>query len=160
MADGNFKIALTNQLGNYKKGNPKSVKNQKIEIKEKNGMNTLGKKAFSSAKTLGSGGSLNAAGLLKGAGTALGVVAAGIAIASKGVDLYVNFQTSKTGQTLHYSNIKAAKNTVMALGTNLIVGHIKNELFTKNVVRRQNATLEYDRQLYNYNNQGDKYKTR
>lgn len=160
MADGNFKIALTNRLGNYKKGNSKSVKNQKIEIKEKNGMNTLGKKAFSSAKTLGSGGSLNAAGLLKGAGTALGVVAAGITIASKGVDLYINFQTSKTGQTLHYSNIKAAKNTVMALGTNLIVGHVKNELFTKNVVRRQNATLEYNRQLYNYNNQGDKYKTR
>lgn len=160
MSNGNFNINLVNKLGTRSSGNKSSVKNRNKELRENTGINNIGKQTTKVISSVTSGSGVNAIGMLKGGGAVMAAIATTATIANKGVDLYINYQTAKTGQTLHYSNIKASKNLLLSLGTNYISGLVKNEIFNKNIIKRQNATLEYNRQLYNYNNQGEKYKTR
>lgn len=150
----NFDINLVNKLGRGGSRNPNSVGEKKEDLAYKKKLQAYKNKLRKLNRT-----NSNVPKSIKGSEFIGGVVALS-QISNKSIDLYANYQTSKTGQTLHYSNIKATKNTIFSLGTNIVGGYINNELFGRNAVRRQNANLEYDRQLYNYNNQGGKYKAR
>lgn len=139
-------------------GNPNSVKKKKREIKELSNIEKLGANSKAIANQAMKG--LELSNLAAGGGPIVQAIVTTAKIASKIADVYIDYQTSKTGQTLHYGNIKAGKDLITSLGLDYLTGYISNEFFTKNTVIRQNASLEYDRQLYNYNNQGDKFKVR
>lgn len=163
MADIN--INLINRLGKGQKssGNRNSVAKNSEKVKNSKNTFNLGKYSSDimggvssgSGKTLGGVGSS----ISKMGGVGSAVVASAV-LANKGADLYISYQTAKTGQSLYYGNVKSSKDMIFSLGTNYLFGLAKNEVFTKNIVRRQNASLEYGRELYNYNNYGSKYKAR
>lgn len=75
----------------------------------------------------------------------LGLLATSIYQARSGEDMLVNMTNAK---------IK----TVTSLGTNLISGTIRNELFVKPRIMRENYMLDYKKDLYNQQGFNDKNK--
>lgn len=153
---GNIDINLRNKIGKGGNGgNRNSLKNKRETIKNSKSSNKVGIEKIRAAESVKYNQEMMAM---------FAPVIAGVAIASKvankGIDLYAKYQTGKTGQTVHYSNIKATKDMVLSGGMNYVKGWINNEIFTKKAIERQNSTLEYDRQIYNLNNYGIKLKTR
>lgn len=153
-------INLVNKLGKNSGGNKNSVKNKKKTMDLMKGANSLGKNVSKGVGSVQSGFGVDALGLLAKGGSIGVMLGTTLTIASKSVDLRVNYQTAKTGQTLYYGNIKAGKDMIESLGFNYISGLIRNELFTKNLIKRQNSVLDYGKDLYNLNNLGEKYKAR
>lgn len=152
---GNIDITLRNKIGKGTGGNGKSVGNRRTQIRNTTNENKLGNSNIKDKKSI-----MDNAELAAKFAPVVAAVAIASKIANKGVDLYAKYQIGKTGQTVHYSNIKTAKDMIFSLGKNYVSGYIQNEIFTKKAVERQNSTLEYDRQIYNINNYGNKYKTR
>lgn len=152
---GNIDITLRNKIGKGTGGNSKSVGNRRTQIRNSSNKNKLGNNNIKEKRI-----AIDNAEIAAKFAPAIAVIAVASKVANKGVDLYAKYQIGKTGQTVHYTNIKAAKDMIFSLGKNYVSGYIQNELFTKKAVERQNSTLEYDRQIYNINNYGNKYKTR
>lgn len=162
----NININLINKLGSSRSGNKNSVRNkrQELENKKSSGSFNYGKHASNTLTSVMSGRGGFGAGFSSEisslGGPVVATIVAGLAIANKSADVYLTHSKAKTGQSLYYDNIKQRKDNIMSLGTNYIFGSIRNEFFVKNQVKRQNNSLEYYRELYNYNNFGEKNKTR
>lgn len=159
-----WNINIRNRLGKAGSGgNKSSVAKRKSDIRNVQA-SEISKVGSTVSKGLGKISSGSSGSMISALGSKMGIVGAvvssSIAVAGKSVDLYTNYQQSKSGQTIHYGNIRARKNMVLSLGTNLLYPAIKNELFTKNVVKRQNFENEYGKELYNLNNFGEKHKVR
>lgn len=162
MAD--FNINIKNKLGQSGNGgNKRTVSSQREQIStiKNSNIKSLGTSANKSISSVMSGRGSSMIGKLGTMGGVVGaVIGVAIATADKGTDLFVSYQTAKTGQSIHYGNIKAKKDMILSLGTNYLYGGVKNEIFTKKVVKRQNFTNEYNREVYNLNNFGEKNKIR
>jgi len=88
------------------------------------------------------------------------IIGAGLAIADKVINFGIDIWESNTGESMIAKNTRMEVNTVMTMGMNVLSGSIKNQLITHNVIRRQNNMLEYGRELYNLNIDGQKNKIR
>lgn len=155
----NYQITLVNGIGKKNFGNNNSVGNKKEKINNTNKIKKMSiKGVLNSSSSLS--GAIKSSGSLAGVGPITAALAATVSAADKGIDLYASYKTASTGNELYYGNLKAGKDIVMSLGTNLIKGAIKNEFITKNIVKRQNYSNDYGRNLYNLNNYGEKYKIR
>ena len=162
----NYNISLSNELsGRSGKGNnKKSVKNSKEKInlvketKDITISNRVAKTINTTNETITSAGmNIVSGSVAKMFG---GAVVAIAAVANKGHDVSLAHRSAVTGDSVYYDNIKASKNMILSLGTNIMLGGVSNELYAKQVIKRQNQALSYGRELYNLQNYGEKYKVR
>ncbi len=163
MADYNINLVNKLNKSNFSgTGNKNSVQSKKQELQVEKQKFDLGSKAKNVSRVMSSAqsGKGEFLGGFKGVGVISTVVVTTLKIANKAADLAINYHEAKTGNSVRYGNIRSSKELLLSLGTNYLSGLVKNELFTKNIVRRQNTALDYGRQLYNYNNYGEKYRTR
>jgi hypothetical protein len=77
-------------------------------------------------------------------------------VADKGVDFGSKLYQAHTGEDMLISNFKAKYKTVTTAGANLIEGYVKNLLYNRPVVRRQNNMLDYGREIYLRNVESEK----
>lgn len=105
-------------------------------------------------------GQTTGVGLTKVAGATSAIIGIGLATTSKTHDVYQGIQQSKTGGSVYYSNMATRKKTLLMLGMNYLSGSIKNHLTTRHEIVRQNLELDYNREIYNLNNFGEKNKIR
>ena len=79
-------------------------------------------------------------------------------ITATGVNIYNNIQSAKTGNTISQGNTKKALEYVTSFGFTYLSGLISNELYRKKEIERENLALDRNRQLYNLNTYGQKYR--
>jgi hypothetical protein len=72
----------------------------------------------------------------------------------------IDYSEALTGEAVLAHNRRALLSTITSGGSNIINGYIKNEIFTSKVIARQNRALDYGRELYNLNIEGQKNKIR
>jgi hypothetical protein len=78
----------------------------------------------------------------------LGMIFAGLQAINGMIQFGANVYGSISGEDMLTSNIKAQSKTVSSLGLNLVVGGIRNTIFTETRIRRQNDMKDYGRELY------------
>lgn len=88
----------------------------------------------------------------------ISVIYAGMKITATGVNIYNNIQSAKTGNTISQGNTKKALEYVTSFGFTYLSGLISNELYRKKEIERENLALDRNRQLYNLNTYGQKYR--
>jgi hypothetical protein len=162
MEDAN--IYIRNGLGGKSGAKQKlSAKGSIKRIKSTMDISKMTKKAASEIggaigqMNSGSGSNLISKSLGKVGGT-VAVIGSAIMLADKIASFGINLKEAKTGEQVWAHNARTTKNTILSLGTNYLFGAIQNEIFTKKVISRQNYGLDYGRELYNINNEGQKNK--
>lgn len=95
---------------------------------------------------------------LSKSGGIIAVLGAGLVAVEKVSKFGVNVYEVNTGNTLTSHNVRTMINTVSSLGTNYAYGMVRNEIFTKKLIQRQNYGLDYYRELYDINTEGSKFK--
>jgi uncharacterized protein YerC len=143
-----YNINIRNGMG----GGGKSAAQQKLSgkgsiSKAKNTMNATLKKQPNKTITK--------VGKIGGVGSAISFV---IQKAEQLASLHNNLREAATGNELEAQNTRNTIKTVMSLGLNYVYGMIENELFTQKTISRQNAGLEYSRELYDINVNGSRTK--
>ena len=88
----------------------------------------------------------------------IGIIYAGMKVTATGVNIYNNIQSAKTGNTISQGNTKKALEYVTSFGFTYLSGLISNELYRKKEIERENLALDRNRQLYNLNTYGQKYR--
>lgn len=160
-----YNINIRNQMG---KGGGKSAAQQKLSAKEsiiriketivqkgmgKKGLGVLGK-AISTATGRGASGMLASV----AGSTGSSIVAFIITNAEKVANFGVNLYEAETGNEMRSHNARTTIRTISSLGMNYVSGAIQNELFTKKTISRQNYAMDYGRELYQINVDGQKNK--
>jgi len=149
--------------GNSRKSkiSAKHTSNQSIRIAQNNNSNPL-----QTAKTMGriGGSALRGSSSLLSTLTGFSAITAlAMAAAKTTVDI-LNFASQyrqvRSGESLLESNYRAKLKTGLNLGLNIIHTEIKNTLFVQPQIVRQNISMNYERDLYNYTLYGEKNKTR
>ena len=92
------------------------------------------------------------------AGMTGAVIAVAMAGIEKGVSFGISLTEANTGEQLRANNSRATIKTVTTMGTNYLYGAVKNELFTKKIISRQNIGLDYYREVYQLNIEGAKIR--
>ena len=90
----------------------------------------------------------------------VGVFYGMVKTAEKGLGVMSQYRESRSGESTLEGNYRAKLKTGVNLGLNIVYGEIKNQLFTQPKIVRQNMSINYDRDLYNYSIYGEKYKFR
>lgn len=148
-------------------GRGKTVAQQKLSgkssiIRAKETMATKGtpRKSFSFAnKAVSIATGKGSSGLLASAGSkATGVIGGILILAEKIASFGVNIYEADTGNEISSHNVRNTIATVSSLGMNYLSGSIQNELITKKTISRQNYSLDYGRELYDINVNGQKNK--
>ena len=89
-------------------------------------------------------------------------VLAAVFIALNQVDKVINFGTNVyqawSGEDMFASNVRAYSKTISSAGLNLVAGTIKNELYIKPRITRENYMRDYGRDLYTNIGYSDKNK--
>ncbi|MDY0277920.1 MAG: hypothetical protein RBQ97_07530 [Acholeplasma sp.] len=69
------------------------------------------------------------------------------------------FNQARTGEVMLESNVRAKTKTVASFGLNVAYGALDNLLFVQPQVRRQNASIDYHREIYlrNVENQKNQF---
>ena len=86
------------------------------------------------------------------------VVGALMTLGNKTIGMVINYNEAQTGDKLRAHNSRVLLNTATSFGMNYVYGAIRNEIFTKNIISRQNFALDYGRELYQINVEGTKNK--
>lgn len=81
-----------------------------------------------------------------------------VTLAIKGANFGINYKEAETGNSLRAHNSRAIINMISTAGTNVLYAGLKNEIFTKKIISRQNFSNDYGRELYNMNVEGQKTK--
>lgn len=100
-------------------------------------------------------------GALIGAAKGVPIVAAALVIAKavvSGVNIYNNIQSARTGNTIKQGNTKKGLEYITSFGGAYFSGAVSNHLYRKKEVERENLANDRNRQLYNLNTYGKKYK--
>lgn len=90
----------------------------------------------------------------------LGVVYGGVKTAEKVLNVASQYREARSGESMLESNYRAKVKTAVNLGLNITYGEIRNTLFRQPQIVRQNMSINYERDLYNYSIYGEKYKWR
>ena len=69
-------------------------------------------------------------------------------LADKVVNIGANIYEAQSGESMKANNIKATSKAVTSFGVSLISGGVKNWLYNQPVIRRQNYSIDYNRELY------------
>lgn len=77
--------------------------------------------------------------------------------AERTLSFFSQYREARSGESMLESNYRAKLKTNVALGSNILAGRIRNQLFTNATIIRQNMALNYNRELYNYNAYGSKF---
>lgn len=103
----------------------------------------------------------NTQGALAGSfkGTAGGIYTT-ILLGNKGHNMFLDYKASISGNTMTAGNIKKAKSYILGFGIPYLRDHLRNELFTKNVIHRENISREYYQKLYFEKYEGNQYDGR
>jgi len=95
-------------------------------------------RSFNVSATLGSfGGSM----------PAIAIAQEATRIASKGVDIYTQIQTAKTGEVMKYRNIQKAKSALLNPVGFMVDMYWSNGYIKNMEISRENIKLNYDRKL-------------
>jgi hypothetical protein len=78
------------------------------------------------------------------------------ALADKGVNFGTKLYQSHTGEDMLVHNFTAKYKTITSVGMNILQGHIQNILYNRPLVRRRNNMLDYGREIYLRNIEGEK----
>lgn len=98
-------------------------------------------------------------GLLASAGSKAGVIVGAIIAASEKIAQFgVNIYEADTGNEIRSHNARNTIATISSLGMNYVSGAIQNEFITKKIISRQNYSMDYGRELYQINVDGQKNK--
>ncbi len=81
----------------------------------------------------------------------------GLQTTNAGHNVWLDYKASISGNTMTAGNIKKAKSIALGFGMPYVYEALKNELFTKNVVHRQNIANQYYRDLYYEKYEGNQY---
>jgi hypothetical protein len=153
-----YNINIRNRMGSGGKSASRKKLSAKGSIdRSKTTMNMTSKlKSSSSALgnvSSGSGGKM--LGKVAGKSAIVGVIlTSAMKLASFGISMY----SANTGNTIRTHNARTTLKTIGSMGTNYMYGALKNEIFTKKVISRQNFGLDYGRELYQINVEGTKNK--
>jgi hypothetical protein len=90
----------------------------------------------------------------------LGIVYGGVKTAERGLYVLSNYREVRSGESMLESNYRAKVKTGVNLGLNIVYGEIRNMLFKQPQIVRQNMSINYERDLYNYSIYSEKYKFR
>lgn len=90
----------------------------------------------------------------------LGVVYGGVKTAEKVLNVLSQYREVRSGESMLESNYRAKVKTAVNLGLNIAYGEIRNTLFRQPQIVRQNMSINYERELYNYSIYSEKYKWR
>lgn len=88
------------------------------------------------------------------------IIYGGLQTISAGHDVWLDYKASISGNTMTAGNIKKAKSIALGFGMPYLYESLKNELFTKNIVHRQNVSSQYYRDLYFEKYEGNQYSGR
>lgn len=134
-----------------------NLKNRKSK-KSENGAKGIATalKASRAIRTQDIGGAVGLFGNTGGFGIAMAVIQE----INQWHNLYLDYRSAVTGETLHAGNLKKGKSYLLSFGTVYFKEAIENHLFTKNIVHRQNIQNQYYRDLYYYKMDGNQYGDR
>ena len=90
----------------------------------------------------------------------LGIVYGGVKTGEKVLNVLSQYREVRSGESMLESNYRAKVKTAVNLGLNITYGEIRNMLFRQPQIVRQNMSINYERDLYNYSIYGEKYKWR
>lgn len=90
----------------------------------------------------------------------LGIVYGGVKTAEKVLNVASQYREARSGESMLESNYRAKVKTGVNLGLNIVYGEIRNTLFRQPQIVRQNMSINYERDLYNYSIYSEKYKWR
>ena len=90
----------------------------------------------------------------------LGIVYGGVKTAERALYVLSNYREVRSGESMLESNYRAKVKTGVNLGLNIVYGEIRNMLFRQPQIVRQNMSINYERDLYNYSIYSEKYKFR
>lgn len=152
-------------------GGGKNARQQKISAKgshssnknisnNSNGNNTIQHlktvRQFGSSALSGSSALISQTANLVG----LGIVYGGVKTGEKVLNVLSQYREVRSGESMLESNYRAKVKTGVNLGLNIVYGEIRNMLFKQPQIVRQNMSINYERDLYNYSIYGEKYKFR
>ena len=80
----------------------------------------------------------------------LGYVYGAAKLVEKTLTFGSQYREARTGESMLESNYRARLKTGVMLGTNILAGEIRQKLFVQPQIIRQNASIQYDREIYNY----------
>lgn len=80
----------------------------------------------------------------------LGYVYAGAKLVEQTLTIGSQYREARTGESMLESNYRAKLKTYVMSGTNILAGEIRQRLFVQPQIVRQNASIQYDREIYNY----------
>lgn len=155
-----YNIIVKNMLGGGS-GAKTRLSARKSSKRNKNTMQlskNINSKSNNGAMLSGSGINLPSSSTMGKLFKTAAMTAAAIKLADKGAKFAIHLQEANTGEQLRAGNTKNSLDIVTSLGTNLMMGAVQNELFTKKVISRQNFGLDYGREIYSINVEGSKYK--
>ena len=153
-----YNINIRNRMGSGGKSASRKKLSAKGSIdRSKTTMNMTSKLKSSSGvlSSVSGGKGLKALGKVAGK---LGVLGAVMVGAEKGANFGINLYSANTGNQIQSHNARTTLNTISSFGTNYAYGTLKNEIFTKKIISRQNFGLDYGRELYKINVEGTKNK--
>ena len=93
-------------------------------------------------------------------GALVAVAQKAIEIADKGTDLWMAYQEAATGDSIGMHNSRAMKNIIKSGGKSVVSSAANYYLTTRFVIRRQNTANELNREIYNLNIDGGKFRSR
>ena len=129
------------------KGTSKKVQNRVMQ-------NTPSNQVTKSVKDKATGFTMSKAGAL------VAVAQKAIEIADKGTDLWMAYQEAATGDSIGMHNSRAMKNIIKSGGKSVVSSAANYYLTTRFVIRRQNTANELNREIYNLNIDGGKFRSR
>lgn len=100
------------------------------------------------------------AGAMASAVPVVGMVYAAMQFIDKGIGTGTDIYQAHSGEKMLSSNIKAFSKTAVMVGMNITAGFIENRLLAAPTIYRQNLSLDYGREIYNFNAFGEKNKIR
>lgn len=164
MAD-NFNININNYMGSRRNSSQNKLSAKGSMRRKNNAMQSSSniKKPLSTMKkaagvvSSGKSSAMLSKAASKG-GMALGVIGLILAAVDKVGNFGLRVAEAQSGNVLTTNNAKFALKTVSSFGLNIVGPAIQNEIFTKKIIDRQNYGLEYGRELYDINVNGNKYK--
>jgi hypothetical protein len=90
--------------------------------------------------------------------TVMSIVSSVVRSAEKIGNFGINYYEASTGNEMRSHNYRTTLKTITSMGMNYLSGAIENEIFTKQIISRQNYSMDYGRELYQINVDGTKNK--
>jgi len=154
---GDYNINVNNNMGGRKSAAKRKL-SAKGSIQRALDTKNIANKIRKTTNVLGNASSGSSSGIFSkvaGKSAVLGVL---LVSAEKISNFGINVAQARTGNQVTSHNSRTTIKTISSGGMNFAFGAIKNELFTKQVISRQNFGNDYGREIYQINVEGKKNK--